>query len=133
MSCWEEKVSVTIYNTWCSFLFFFSLPPSLLPVTGMKMEAIPELRMETADRQSTEYEVHHQKLVNKCAQTQTRAQKVAEAATCMIYFSAHRQAERCIRCHTLAGAHVSRHMHARTESGPCLGSVLLVEIPRLSP
>ncbi|CAJ1087096.1 amyloid beta (A4) precursor protein a isoform X2 [Xyrichtys novacula] len=32
-------------------------------VTGMKMEAIPELRMETEDRQSTEYEVHHQKLV----------------------------------------------------------------------
>lgn len=28
------------------------------------MEAIPELRMETEDRQSTEYEVHHQKLVN---------------------------------------------------------------------
>ncbi|XP_029030753.1 amyloid beta (A4) precursor protein a isoform X1 [Betta splendens] len=33
------------------------------PVTGMKMEAYPELRMETEDRQSTEYEVHHQKLV----------------------------------------------------------------------
>ncbi|XP_030265153.1 amyloid beta (A4) precursor protein a isoform X2 [Sparus aurata] len=33
------------------------------PVTGMKMEAIPELRMETEDRQSAEYEVHHQKLV----------------------------------------------------------------------
>ncbi|XP_071319960.1 amyloid beta (A4) precursor protein a isoform X2 [Trachinotus anak] len=33
------------------------------PVTGMKMEAIPELRTETEDRQSTEYEVHHQKLV----------------------------------------------------------------------
>ncbi|XP_041835162.1 amyloid beta (A4) precursor protein a isoform X2 [Melanotaenia boesemani] len=33
------------------------------PVTGMKMEAIPKLRMETEDRQSTEYEVHHQKLV----------------------------------------------------------------------
>ncbi|GLD67407.1 amyloid beta A4 protein, partial [Lates japonicus] len=33
------------------------------PVTGMKMEAIPEMRMETEDRQSTEYEVHHQKLV----------------------------------------------------------------------
>nr|XP_061803626.1 amyloid-beta A4 protein-like [Nerophis lumbriciformis] len=33
------------------------------PVTGMKMEAIPELRMEKGDRQSTEYEVHHQKLV----------------------------------------------------------------------
>ncbi|CAK6962507.1 amyloid beta (A4) precursor protein a isoform X2 [Scomber scombrus] len=33
------------------------------PVNGMKMEAIPELRMETEDRQSTEYEVHHQKLV----------------------------------------------------------------------
>ncbi|KAM4602231.1 amyloid beta (A4) precursor protein a isoform 2-T2 [Polymixia lowei] len=33
------------------------------PVTGMKMEAIPELRMETEDRQGTEYEVHHQKLV----------------------------------------------------------------------
>ncbi|XP_034031087.1 amyloid beta (A4) precursor protein a isoform X3 [Thalassophryne amazonica] len=33
------------------------------PVTGMKMDAIPELRMEKADRQSTEYEVHHQKLV----------------------------------------------------------------------
>ncbi|KAK1876586.1 Amyloid-beta A4 protein [Dissostichus eleginoides] len=32
------------------------------PVTGMKMEAMPELRMETEDRQSTEYEVHHQKL-----------------------------------------------------------------------
>uniref|UniRef100_A0A668A5X1 Amyloid-beta A4 protein n=1 Tax=Myripristis murdjan TaxID=586833 RepID=A0A668A5X1_9TELE len=32
-------------------------------LTGMKMEAIPELRMETEDRQSTEYEVHHQKLV----------------------------------------------------------------------
>ncbi|XP_049609807.1 amyloid beta (A4) precursor protein a isoform X2 [Syngnathus scovelli] len=33
------------------------------PVTGMKMEAVPELRMEKGDRQSTEYEVHHQKLV----------------------------------------------------------------------
>ncbi|XP_072221758.1 amyloid beta (A4) precursor protein a isoform X2 [Leuresthes tenuis] len=33
------------------------------PVSGMKMEAIPELRMEKEDRQSTEYEVHHQKLV----------------------------------------------------------------------
>uniref|UniRef100_A0A3Q2YVS2 Amyloid-beta A4 protein n=1 Tax=Hippocampus comes TaxID=109280 RepID=A0A3Q2YVS2_HIPCM len=33
------------------------------PVTGIKMEAIPELRMEKGDRQSTEYEVHHQKLV----------------------------------------------------------------------
>uniref|UniRef100_A0A3Q2PWS6 Amyloid-beta A4 protein n=1 Tax=Fundulus heteroclitus TaxID=8078 RepID=A0A3Q2PWS6_FUNHE len=31
--------------------------------TGMKMDAIPEMRMETEDRQSTEYEVHHQKLV----------------------------------------------------------------------
>lgn len=28
------------------------------------MEAIPDMRMETEDRQSTEYEVHHQKLVN---------------------------------------------------------------------
>ncbi|TKS66326.1 Amyloid beta A4 protein ABPP [Collichthys lucidus] len=35
----------------------------LCVLTGMKMEAIPELRMETEDRQSTEYEVHHQKLV----------------------------------------------------------------------
>ncbi|KAM9766736.1 amyloid beta (A4) precursor protein a isoform 2-T2 [Menidia menidia] len=33
------------------------------PVSGMKMEAIPELRMEKEDRQSSEYEVHHQKLV----------------------------------------------------------------------
>ncbi|XP_061659328.1 amyloid beta (A4) precursor protein a isoform X4 [Syngnathoides biaculeatus] len=33
------------------------------PVTGMKMESIPELRIEKGDRQSTEYEVHHQKLV----------------------------------------------------------------------
>ncbi|CAN9498268.1 unnamed protein product [Ophioblennius macclurei] len=33
------------------------------PVTGLKMEAVPELRMETEDRQSAEYEVHHQKLV----------------------------------------------------------------------
>ncbi|KAM4710825.1 amyloid beta (A4) precursor protein a isoform 2-T2 [Anableps anableps] len=32
-------------------------------VTGMKMDALPELRMESEDRQSTEYEVHHQKLV----------------------------------------------------------------------
>lgn len=31
----------------------------------MKMEAYPEVRMETEERQSTEYEVHHQKLVNK--------------------------------------------------------------------
>nr|XP_046238292.1 amyloid beta (A4) precursor protein a isoform X2 [Scatophagus argus] len=33
------------------------------PVTGMKMEPIPAIRIETEDRQSTEYEVHHQKLV----------------------------------------------------------------------
>ncbi|XP_037330383.2 amyloid beta (A4) precursor protein a isoform X2 [Pungitius pungitius] len=33
------------------------------PVTGMKMDAVPKLRMETENRQSTEYEVHHQKLV----------------------------------------------------------------------
>ncbi|XP_032412347.1 amyloid beta (A4) precursor protein a isoform X2 [Xiphophorus hellerii] len=32
-------------------------------VTGVKMDAVPEMRMETEDRQSTEYEVHHQKLV----------------------------------------------------------------------
>uniref|UniRef100_A0AAQ4NR62 Amyloid-beta A4 protein n=1 Tax=Gasterosteus aculeatus aculeatus TaxID=481459 RepID=A0AAQ4NR62_GASAC len=32
-------------------------------MTGMKMDAVPELRMETENRQSTEYEVHHQKLV----------------------------------------------------------------------
>uniref|UniRef100_A0A8D3CFI8 Amyloid-beta A4 protein n=1 Tax=Scophthalmus maximus TaxID=52904 RepID=A0A8D3CFI8_SCOMX len=37
--------------------------PGRLYMTGMKMEAFPELRMETEDRQSTEYEVHHQKLV----------------------------------------------------------------------
>lgn len=39
-------------------------------VTGMKMEAYPELRIETEDRQSTEYEVHHQKLVNGCTQNE---------------------------------------------------------------
>uniref|UniRef100_A0A3Q3MYR3 Amyloid-beta A4 protein n=1 Tax=Mastacembelus armatus TaxID=205130 RepID=A0A3Q3MYR3_9TELE len=50
-----ERKSGTIHNR-----YYFSLP---LSVTGMKMEAIPELRMETEDRQSTEYEVHHQKLV----------------------------------------------------------------------
>ncbi|XP_061571433.1 amyloid beta (A4) precursor protein a isoform X2 [Cololabis saira] len=33
------------------------------PVTGKEMEALPELRMEPDDTQSTEYEVHHQKLV----------------------------------------------------------------------
>ncbi|XP_024150059.1 amyloid beta (A4) precursor protein a isoform X2 [Oryzias melastigma] len=33
------------------------------PVSGMKMDAVPELRMETDDRQSAEYAVHHQKLV----------------------------------------------------------------------
>ncbi|XP_077472628.1 amyloid beta (A4) precursor protein a isoform X2 [Stigmatopora argus] len=33
------------------------------PVTGLKMDALPELRMEKVDRQSSEYEVHHQKLV----------------------------------------------------------------------
>uniref|UniRef100_A0A3P9JG29 Amyloid-beta A4 protein n=1 Tax=Oryzias latipes TaxID=8090 RepID=A0A3P9JG29_ORYLA len=33
------------------------------PVTGMKMDAVPELRMETENRQSAEYAVHHQKLV----------------------------------------------------------------------
>uniref|UniRef100_A0A674MNX5 Amyloid-beta A4 protein n=1 Tax=Takifugu rubripes TaxID=31033 RepID=A0A674MNX5_TAKRU len=32
-------------------------------LTGKSMEAIPDMRMETEDRQSTEYEVHHQKLV----------------------------------------------------------------------
>uniref|UniRef100_A0A3P9NYD3 Amyloid-beta A4 protein n=1 Tax=Poecilia reticulata TaxID=8081 RepID=A0A3P9NYD3_POERE len=32
-------------------------------VTEVKMDAVPEMRMETEDRQSTEYEVHHQKLV----------------------------------------------------------------------
>uniref|UniRef100_A0A668AL58 Amyloid-beta A4 protein n=1 Tax=Myripristis murdjan TaxID=586833 RepID=A0A668AL58_9TELE len=41
----------------------FNQPNTQNQVTGMKMEAIPELRMETEDRQSTEYEVHHQKLV----------------------------------------------------------------------
>lgn len=114
-------MSVAIYNTWC----FFSSP---LPVTGMKMEAIPELRMETEDRQSTEYEVHHQKLVNKRAQTQTLAQKVAEAAARMIYFSRHRHVERCIRCHALARAHVSTHRVGSTSWLSPPG-----EIPRLSP
>uniref|UniRef100_A0A8C9Z684 Amyloid-beta A4 protein n=1 Tax=Sander lucioperca TaxID=283035 RepID=A0A8C9Z684_SANLU len=37
--------------------------PGWYYLTGMKMEAIPELRMDTEERQSTEYEVHHQKLV----------------------------------------------------------------------
>uniref|UniRef100_A0A3Q1EQG9 Amyloid-beta A4 protein n=1 Tax=Acanthochromis polyacanthus TaxID=80966 RepID=A0A3Q1EQG9_9TELE len=40
--------------------------PSLdrgIPTRPGWCEAIPELRMETEDRQSTEYEVHHQKLV----------------------------------------------------------------------
>uniref|UniRef100_A0A8C7YYP2 Amyloid-beta A4 protein n=1 Tax=Oryzias sinensis TaxID=183150 RepID=A0A8C7YYP2_9TELE len=32
-------------------------------LTGMKMDAVPELRMETENRQSAEYAVHHQKLV----------------------------------------------------------------------
>uniref|UniRef100_A0A3Q0T1C9 Amyloid-beta A4 protein n=1 Tax=Amphilophus citrinellus TaxID=61819 RepID=A0A3Q0T1C9_AMPCI len=41
----------------------FNQPNTDNQVTGMKMEALPELRMETEDRQSTEYEVHHQKLV----------------------------------------------------------------------
>uniref|UniRef100_A0A8D2ZYP5 Amyloid-beta A4 protein n=1 Tax=Scophthalmus maximus TaxID=52904 RepID=A0A8D2ZYP5_SCOMX len=41
----------------------FNQPNTENQVTGMKMEAFPELRMETEDRQSTEYEVHHQKLV----------------------------------------------------------------------
>ncbi|XP_034031082.1 amyloid beta (A4) precursor protein a isoform X2 [Thalassophryne amazonica] len=41
----------------------FNQPNTENQVTGMKMDAIPELRMEKADRQSTEYEVHHQKLV----------------------------------------------------------------------
>uniref|UniRef100_A0A7N6C452 Amyloid-beta A4 protein n=1 Tax=Anabas testudineus TaxID=64144 RepID=A0A7N6C452_ANATE len=48
----ENQVSPSIIDS------FFLLP---LPVTGM--EAIPELRMDPEDRQSTEYEVHHQKLV----------------------------------------------------------------------
>uniref|UniRef100_A0A3Q4H4Y3 Amyloid-beta A4 protein n=1 Tax=Neolamprologus brichardi TaxID=32507 RepID=A0A3Q4H4Y3_NEOBR len=41
----------------------FNQPNTDNQVTGMKMEAIPEMRMETEDRQSTEYEVRHQKLV----------------------------------------------------------------------
>uniref|UniRef100_A0A8D0D4J1 Amyloid-beta A4 protein n=1 Tax=Sander lucioperca TaxID=283035 RepID=A0A8D0D4J1_SANLU len=41
----------------------FNQPNTENQVTGMKMEAIPELRMDTEERQSTEYEVHHQKLV----------------------------------------------------------------------
>uniref|UniRef100_H2LJY4 Amyloid-beta A4 protein n=1 Tax=Oryzias latipes TaxID=8090 RepID=H2LJY4_ORYLA len=40
-----------------AFFYFFLL------VTGMKMDAVPELRMETDNRQSAEYAVHHQKLV----------------------------------------------------------------------
>uniref|UniRef100_A0A3P9I323 Amyloid-beta A4 protein n=1 Tax=Oryzias latipes TaxID=8090 RepID=A0A3P9I323_ORYLA len=45
-------------NQVCDDVFFFSLL-----VTGMKMDAVPELRMETENRQSAEYAVHHQKLV----------------------------------------------------------------------
>ncbi|XP_047211278.1 amyloid beta (A4) precursor protein a isoform X2 [Girardinichthys multiradiatus] len=41
----------------------FNQPNSENQVTGMKMDAIPKLRMETEDRPGTEYEVHHQKLV----------------------------------------------------------------------
>uniref|UniRef100_A0A665X9X1 Amyloid-beta A4 protein n=1 Tax=Echeneis naucrates TaxID=173247 RepID=A0A665X9X1_ECHNA len=41
----------------------FNQPNTENQVTGMKKEPIPKLRMETEDRQSTEYEVHHQKLV----------------------------------------------------------------------
>uniref|UniRef100_A0A087X979 Amyloid-beta A4 protein n=1 Tax=Poecilia formosa TaxID=48698 RepID=A0A087X979_POEFO len=46
----------------CTFLPDLSCVPAP-SVTGVKMDAVPEMRMETEDRQSTEYEVHHQKLV----------------------------------------------------------------------
>uniref|UniRef100_A0A3B3BJV5 Amyloid-beta A4 protein n=1 Tax=Oryzias melastigma TaxID=30732 RepID=A0A3B3BJV5_ORYME len=41
----------------------FNQPNTENQVSGMKMDAVPELRMETDDRQSAEYAVHHQKLV----------------------------------------------------------------------
>uniref|UniRef100_A0A3P8VZF5 Amyloid-beta A4 protein n=1 Tax=Cynoglossus semilaevis TaxID=244447 RepID=A0A3P8VZF5_CYNSE len=41
----------------------FNQPNTENQVTGIQMVAVPELRMESGDRQSTEYEVHHQKLV----------------------------------------------------------------------
>ncbi|XP_056157441.1 amyloid beta (A4) precursor protein a isoform X2 [Lampris incognitus] len=41
----------------------FNQPDTQSQGTEMKVEAAPELRMETEDRQSTEYAVHHQKLV----------------------------------------------------------------------
>ncbi|XP_077569002.1 amyloid beta (A4) precursor protein a isoform X2 [Stigmatopora nigra] len=45
------------------------------PVTGLKMDALPEIRMEKVDRQSSEYEVHHQKLVRQPGGEATPTQK----------------------------------------------------------
>lgn len=89
-----------IHNAW----YFFSPPP---PVTGMKMDAIPEMLMETEDRQSTEYEVRHQKLVNK------RALK----ATSSDY----------TWCVSARGARTRSHVHVLTPSSPYNPKVVATE------
>ena len=38
---------------------------SLCPVSALKPEEFPEVRVEKEERQSASYEVHHQKLVRK--------------------------------------------------------------------
>lgn len=37
----------------------------LVAVSALKPEEMPQVRMETEERQSAGYEVHHQKLVGK--------------------------------------------------------------------
>lgn len=50
------SLHVCFYNT-----FFLRAP--LLSVSALKPEEMPEVRMETEERQNAGYEVYHQKLV----------------------------------------------------------------------
>lgn len=52
------RISVTLGHT--HTLFFLSL----VTVSGLKPEDVPELRMEAEERHNAAYEVHHQKLVH---------------------------------------------------------------------
>lgn len=63
----------------------------------MKMEAFPELRKETEDGQGTEYEVHHQKLVNAAPQ----AAQICRLVLCKYADKQRFVCSTCTHTHTL--------------------------------
>lgn len=54
----KKKIYVFVF-----FEMYFTLNVTLCSVSALKPEEMPEVRLETEERQSAGYEVHHQKLV----------------------------------------------------------------------